>query len=542
MLKYFRKWSIALKRRRLRKEREQMQRYVAIEQDTRGDGVRCNNCKAPLTGPFCHICGQRDDDLRRPIWTFFRELFDAIFDTDSKIIKTILMLVMMPGGLSRAFMEGKRARFLPPFRLYVVLLFVFFAVISIANILIIDIHVTPKAEQVAAREAFEAQVKAQLAAAEQAREAAAAVRERLRENGDLPGSPDVPELDLQIKDVADPAELTKQINDQVDAATAAQSQRSAVQIIRILEAVEKIEASSGADSEQLRELLGDIAEQVVATDDSGVADVELAKSRVRGLLDDPASGLTASSRGALEAMLALDLSDVQVITAADDDQPGFSLGDLPYNFDIEMFVRNGNDTREGIKQEDIDFVLQDPNTPEIAKKATEGFMEALRSPREFNKLFNEWLPWALVILMPVFAAILRLTHWGKRRYYLNQLVFALHFHSFLFVMMTVFAFIVPMVGGENAFGIFWWGTSLYLIIALKVGQDQGWIRAFLKAGFIWVSYFWFMMVTMAIVMFLGISDSSLGELWTLLQDASELEEAGQSVPAREPAEVAAQTP
>jgi len=534
MLKYFRKWSIALKRRRLRKERAQLQRYVSIEEDTRGDGIRCNNCRAPLTGPFCHICGQRDDDLRRPIWTFFRELFDAIFDTDSKIIKTIFMLVLIPGGLSRAFMEGKRARFLPPFRLYVVLLFVFFAVISAANILIIDIHVEPKAEQVAAREAFEARLEEQLAGVEQAREAAEEAREKIRneigvpvdpESEESPAVPDMPELELKIDGRPDAEKLAAQIKGQTEAISAQQSQRAAEQILQILEAVEQIEVASGADSEQLQSLLASIAEEVVATDDNGAPDIELARNRIRGLLDDPNSNLAPGSRGALQAILSLDAGAVQTITSAGGGQPGFSLGDLPYNFDIEMFVRDTNEEREGIKQEDIDFVLQDPNTPEIAKKATEGFMEGLRSPREFNKLFNEWLPWALVILMPVFAGILRITHWGKRRYYLNQLVFALHFHSFLFVMMTVFAFIVPVVGGENAFTIFWWGTSLYLIIALKIGQDQGWIRAFLKAGFIWVSYFAIMMITMTIVMFLGITDSSLNELWGLIQEANDLEEA-----------------
>ena len=530
MLKYFRKWTIALKRRRLRKERAQLKRYVSIEEDTRGGGIRCNNCRAPLTGPFCHICGQRDDDLRRPIWTFFRELFDALFDTDSKIIKTILMLVMMPGGLSRAFMEGRRARFLPPFRLYVVLLFVFFSVISIANILIIDIHVEPKAEQVAAREAFEAQLEAQLAEVEDARERAAEARQKALESIDIPENPDTPGLELEVEGPPDPDKLAAQIREQVGSVSIEQSLRSAAQVMKILEAVEQIEAANGADSEQLKSLLGDIAEQVIETDDNGAPDVALAKNRVRELLDRPDNNLTPGSRGALEAILAIDPGTVQTITGSGNGQPGFSLGDLPYNFDIEMFVRDSNEAREGIKQEDIDFVLQDPNTPEIMKKATLGFMEGLRSPREFNKLFNEWLPWALVILMPVFAGILRLTHWGKRRYYLNQLVFALHFHSFLFVMMTVFAFIVPAVGGENAFSIFWWGTSLYLVIALKVGQDQGWIRSFFKAGFIWVSYFFVMMMTMTIVMFLGITDSSLGELWDLVQDASNEAEARASLP------------
>lgn len=153
----------------------------------------------------------------------------------------------------------------------------------------------------------------------------------------------------------------------------------------------------------------------------------------------------------------------------------------------------------------------------MVKKATEGLAEALQDPRAFNKLFNEWLPWALVVLMPVFALILRVFHWGKQRYYLNQLVFALHFHSFLFVLFTAFTFIVPVIGGESAFEVFWIGVSLYLVIALKVGQDQGWIRAFLKAGFIWVSYFWIMMSTMTVVMLLGLSDSSIGDFYDMIQ-------------------------
>lgn len=528
MLKYFRKWSIALKRRRLRKERAQVERYASIEEDTRGGGVKCNNCRAPLTGPFCHICGQRDDDLRRPIWTFFRELFDAIFDTDSKIIKTIFMLVLVPGGLSRAFMEGKRARFLPPFRLYVVLLFVFFSVISLANILIIDIHVTPKAEQVAAREAFEARMAEQQAEIKRAQEAAIeAGKEALGQDG----GPIVPDFDLKFDGVKDPDVLAEQIMSKTASLAAEQSKIASEQILQILEAVEQIETANGANSEQIKALLESIAEDVVATDDGGAPDVEVARERIRQILEDPDSDLNPGSRGALQAILSLDPVGVQTITSAANGDTGFSLGDLPYNFDIAMFVRDSNDAREGIKQEDIDFVLQDPNTPDMAKKATEGFMEALRSPREFNKLFNEWLPWALVILMPLFAGILRLTHWGKRRYYLNQLVFALHFHSFLFVMMTVFAFIVPALGGENAFDVFWWGTSLYLIIALKIGQDQSWIRAFLKAGFIWVSYFWFMMLTMMFVMFMGISDSSLGDFYDFVQQAKSLDETGSLQPA-----------
>ncbi len=528
MLRYFRKWSIALKRRRLRKERAKLQRYAGIEQGVRGIGGSCNNCNAPLTGPFCHICGQRDDDLRRPIWTFFRELLDAIFDTDSKIIKTVLLLVFVPGGLSRDFMEGKRARYLPPFRLYIVLLFIFFSTLSIADILIIDIHVTPKAETVAAREALEAEIEAaQEIADKNVRELLEAAREQNdSEKRPLAVGPDI-EFSSPVVPI-DPIELERDIQEQV--ATVERVAREAVldaQIQGLMRVIQNIENDGGAESQAIEDFLEALTVELETVRQAGAdPDFTVVRERAQALLNDPATKLSEQSTNSVQALLNLNPNTLANIVGAGSGGGDLNIGDgdidiseLPYDFDIDMFVPNSNDQRDGIKQEDIDFILEDPDTPDIVKKATEGFMEGLRSPREFNKLFNDWLPWALVFLMPVFAGILRLTHWGKRRYYLNQLVFALHFHSFLFVMLTTFAFVVPLIGGEIAFRVFWGGTSLYLIIALKVGQQQGWIRAFLKAGFIWVGYFVIMMWTMAAVMFFGISDSSIGEFLEVVRNA-----------------------
>lgn len=519
MLRYFRKWSIALKRRRLRKERQRLERYSSIEQDVRGGGSACYNCNAPLTGPFCHICGQKDDDLRRPIWTFFKELLDAIFDTDSKIIKTILLLVFIPGGLSRDFMEGKRARYLPPFRLYIVLLFIFFSALSLADILIIDIHVTPKAETVAARQALEAEI----AAAQEVRDQVQEARERAKAAAENLEAQTESGFANPIEPI-DPIALEQQIQESIAAAEQnAREVAASAQVDALLKVIENLERQNTADSEAIEDFLETLTDELSSIEGEGEeTDFVAARDRARALLDDPATQLSDDSKTAIQALLSLDPRALAVAADAGvDGSGGINIGDLPYNFDIDMFVANDNDEREGIKQEDIDFILEDPDTPEIVKKATEGFMEGLRSPREFNKLFNDWLPWALVFLMPVFAGILRLTHWGKKRYYLNQLVFALHFHSFLFVMLTVFAFIMPMVEGGPAFAIFWWGTSLYLIIALKVGQQQGWTRAFLKAGFIWVGYFVIMMWTMAAVMFFGISDSTVGEFVELVQNAND---------------------
>ena len=516
MLGLFRKWSIALKRRRLRKERALLASYKHIEENMRGGELRCHNCKAPLTGPFCHICGQRDNDLRRPIWTFFRELMDAVFDTDSKIIKTIILLVLMPGGLSRAFMEGRRARFLPPFRLYVVLLFVFFSTIALTDVLILDIQVQPKAEVVAAREAADAKREIERAAREIAMEQQQlmAQQEILKEAAE--GTENL-ERELVADGLLKDGDITERLGSPPqDKGVETPAPSIVPPLIEAIDSIEQDEKASGA---ALRGLLAAIAERATSGDERAAPDLSEAQQRVKELLADPEREFSLGQKAALESVLKLDVEQIELIAENRRDGQGIQIGDddFPYDVNLYMFVKNNKQEREGIKQEDIDFILKNPEVPGMVKKATEGLAEALQDPRAFNKLFNEWLPWALVVLMPVFALILRVFHWGKQRYYLNQLVFALHFHSFLFVLFTAFTFIVPVIGGESAFEVFWIGVSLYLVIALKVGQDQGWIRAFLKAGFIWVSYFWIMMSTMTVVMLLGLSDSSIGDFYDMIQ-------------------------
>jgi len=479
MLALFRKWSIELRRRRLRKERETLKSYKVLEEDARGDAQRCHNCKSPLTGPYCHICGQRDDDLRRPIWTFFRELMDALFDTDSKIIKTIILLLLVPGGLSRAFNMGRRARFLPPLRLYVVLSFAFFITLSVTNILILDIKVTPKESVVAERQVKD-QRQALQAEMDALRAELQADAEDLRNAGIDPGNmgeiadlPEMPELPPTVPNTAEREE----------------------------EIAGKSLAIQGLVSSIIAEQNGEESESIAK-----------AQEKIRELLEDPNRSMSEVERNALEKVLEIDVEEM----AEAEEKARASSGDsdFPYDFDIAMFVPNDGEKRDGIDERDLEHILSDEDTPEQVKTLTRNFAETLRNPKEFNDLFNDALPWAMVILVPVFALILKVTHWGKNRYYLNQLVFALHFHGFLFILLTAFAFIVPETDGEEAIRAFWLITSGYLIIALKVGQEQSWIRAFFKAGFIYISYFLIMFVTIVFTLLFQLGDFSIAELFS----------------------------
>lgn len=94
----------------------------------------CQNCGAPLRGPFCHRCGQHDFDVNRSFRHTFLEALESFFHFDTKLFRNLLTLLFRPGRLTAAFNAGKRSSQMPPFRLYVfVSIFFFFSASLIGN-------------------------------------------------------------------------------------------------------------------------------------------------------------------------------------------------------------------------------------------------------------------------------------------------------------------------------------------------------------------------------------------------------------------------
>jgi hypothetical protein len=102
----------------------------------RGDGSgksagppeSCLNCGALLQGQYCAICGQRARGRLISIWELVRDAVGDLFELDSRLWRTIIPLMIRPGKLTHDYLIGRRARFMPPFRTYLVLSIVFFLV------------------------------------------------------------------------------------------------------------------------------------------------------------------------------------------------------------------------------------------------------------------------------------------------------------------------------------------------------------------------------------------------------------------------------
>ncbi len=59
-------------------------------------------------------------------------------------------------------------------------------------------------------------------------------------------------------------------------------------------------------------------------------------------------------------------------------------------------------------------------------------------PRRFLEAVNRWISRVLISLFPVYALLLGVMHFWKRRFfYYDHIVVSLHFHAFLFLLLTL---------------------------------------------------------------------------------------------------------
>ncbi|UGB38338.1 DUF3667 domain-containing protein [Frateuria soli] len=125
------------------------------------------------------------------------------------------------------------------------------------------------------------------------------------------------------------------------------------------------------------------------------------------------------------------------------------------------------------------------------------------------------LPQAMVVMIPVFALLLKLFYVFKRRLYMEHLIVALHSHAFLFLSLLLFGLVTLLAGWLEphaawaSAGLGYAGSALllwmpvYLLIMQKRIYHQGWPMTLLKYWCIGWCYFWLLLAVVAVVMLLG---------------------------------------
>ena len=90
------------------------------------DTANCLNCGATMTGPYCSHCGQKQVQQDLTLSEFLSETTQELTHWEGKVPTTLKVLFLQPGRLTHDFLAGRRARWLPPLRLYLICSLVYF--------------------------------------------------------------------------------------------------------------------------------------------------------------------------------------------------------------------------------------------------------------------------------------------------------------------------------------------------------------------------------------------------------------------------------
>ncbi|WP_312165164.1 DUF3667 domain-containing protein [Phenylobacterium sp.] len=89
----------------------------------------CDDCGAQVAGRFCSNCGQ-PAHTHRTLAHLGEEILHGVMHFDSRIWRTLPLLVANPGRLTREWVLGRRTRYVSPLAMYLFTVFVMFMILS----------------------------------------------------------------------------------------------------------------------------------------------------------------------------------------------------------------------------------------------------------------------------------------------------------------------------------------------------------------------------------------------------------------------------
>ena len=107
----------------------------------------CSDCGAAVSGKYCSECGQ-PTHVHRSLLHLGEEMLHGVLHFDARIWRTLPLLAINPGRLTREWVEGRRTRYVSPLAMFLFSVFLMFFVFSFSGALEPKIT-TPLPERIA---------------------------------------------------------------------------------------------------------------------------------------------------------------------------------------------------------------------------------------------------------------------------------------------------------------------------------------------------------------------------------------------------------
>ncbi len=114
----------------------------------------CRNCGAPFAPErrrYCPECGQETHILPPTLGEFVQQFGGAYFSTEGALWRTLKLLLLKPGELTRQYRAGRRRHYVLPLRLYLTISLITLLLVRVTGSVNLEVEPTVPAEPAMAK-------------------------------------------------------------------------------------------------------------------------------------------------------------------------------------------------------------------------------------------------------------------------------------------------------------------------------------------------------------------------------------------------------
>jgi hypothetical protein len=120
-----------------------------------------------------------------------------------------------------------------------------------------------------------------------------------------------------------------------------------------------------------------------------------------------------------------------------------------------------------------------------------------QNPRSLSAALLDDIPKMMFVLLPAFALSLKLIYLRSKRLYIEHLIFSLHLHAFIFLLLALFLTIkaaAPHAAAVTPIAVI--ASLLYPYLAMRTVYKQSWSKTFVKYSLLALNYFFLLIFTL----------------------------------------------
>lgn len=164
-------------------------------------------------------------------------------------------------------------------------------------------------------------------------------------------------------------------------------------------------------------------------------------------------------------------------------------------------------TLPSIRMEDGKATASDWGSKEIDERMARGMEAIEKNPRAFIKTMIDNIPSMMLVFLPLIALILKVLYVFSRRYYVEHLMFSLHFHSAVFLLLLLWMLFLEFSEAWVALAVLrpwltaavWIYIPVYLYKSMRRVYGQGHLMTSLKFMLLFFSYIMTASITTALL-------------------------------------------